>query len=1130
MKKINAHWFARVLLIITVAVAGTPLPGHAAPEVVAWGDNSAGQTNVPSGLSNVVAIAAGGFNSLALTAESRMVAWGANDFGQTNVASGLSNVVAIATGGLHCLALTDEGRVVGWGGNWNGPTNVPSGLSNVVAIAAGDGHSLALTTAGRVVAWGGNWSGQTNVPGGLSNVMAIAARGSFSLALTAEGRVVAWGDNSDGQTTVPSGLGKVVAIAAGAWHSLALTAEGRVVAWGDNGVGQTNVPGGLTNVVAIAAGADFSLALTTDGRPVVWGRNSDGQANVPGGLNDVVAIAAGNGHSLALIGLPPGMASPAWIGPRLLVATVERPFQHRIMVRNGATAYGAVGLPPGLVLDQGTGLITGWPAEAGTYSVVLSATNNVGSCAWPVTLFVNGQVDRSLPTITSQPQSQTNVFGSSARFSVVAMGSAPLSYQWRFSGLPLVGQTGTNLTLANVQSTNAGNYDVVVTNAFGSVTSAVAILTMISPIVTVCDEETLRAPMEAGGTVTLACDGTIRLTRTLVITKDVVLDGTGRYVALDGGGAVRIFLVQPHIQLTLRHLTVTRGRADQGGGLLNDGGAVVLLDSVFHSNQAVGNDTNYLDAVGGAVYSIAGEVAATNCLFATNGAMRGHVPTYEALGIEARGGAIAMQDGVLKLADCQFTSNQAAGGISQGGMMSASRKGGGFGGAVFLQSSEGHAWDCQFDDNLAHSPEIVDFLLDVGADVQGGAIHQEGARLLELQDCALVGNRALGGGGGRNGSNRDGRGGAISAGGNLVADHCSFESNACVGGQGGAFDGGHAFGGALYTINTATLNHCLFSANWAMAGSGCYCGGMGGGLNGNADGGAIYAQGALQILNSTLASNWVEAQDINTSADVYPRPGSCAGGALFSTAVCVVTNSTWFQNRAVAQRQIRFYFGEDHSSEGSVAGAAIYQSGNPLALVFCTIASNAIVSLPTNTSAAIVRAGARLSGCILSGNTYANLAGSIVDGGFNLSSDHSVFLVAASSRNDVDPRLGVFGNHGGPTPTLALLIDSPAIDAVTSGAFPETDQRGVLRPSGARCDIGAFEFVWPAPLFTWDSTGSLRVKRVLPPSRDYQIDASSDLVHWILLSTTRSDDQGKIEFTDSTANNWPFRFYRAVPK
>jgi alpha-tubulin suppressor-like RCC1 family protein len=130
--------------------------------------------------------------------------------------------VAIAAGWYHSLALTAEGRVVAWGDNEYGQANAPSGLSNVVAIAAGYYHSLALTTEGRVVAWGDNGYGQTNVPSGLSNAVAIAAGKYHSLALTAEGRMVAWGANDIGQANVPSGLSNLVGIAAGADHSLAL--------------------------------------------------------------------------------------------------------------------------------------------------------------------------------------------------------------------------------------------------------------------------------------------------------------------------------------------------------------------------------------------------------------------------------------------------------------------------------------------------------------------------------------------------------------------------------------------------------------------------------------------------------------------------------------------------------------------------------------------------------------------------------------------------------------------------------------------------------------------------------------------------------------------------------------------
>ncbi|MFN5927759.1 MAG: RCC1 domain-containing protein, partial [Roseiflexaceae bacterium] len=104
----------------------------------------------------------GGSHSLALKANGTVVAWGLNSSGQSNVPSGLSNVVAIAAGGSHSLALKSDGTVVAWGYNGSGQSSVPSGLSNVVAIAAGGSHSLALKSDGTVVGWGLNSTGQSN--------------------------------------------------------------------------------------------------------------------------------------------------------------------------------------------------------------------------------------------------------------------------------------------------------------------------------------------------------------------------------------------------------------------------------------------------------------------------------------------------------------------------------------------------------------------------------------------------------------------------------------------------------------------------------------------------------------------------------------------------------------------------------------------------------------------------------------------------------------------------------------------------------------------------------------------------------------------------------------------------------
>ena len=90
----------------------------------------------------------------------------------------------------------------------------------------------------------------------------------------------------------------------------------------------------------------------------------------------------------------------------------------------------------------------------------------------------------SPPFIVNQPVSQATVVGGSATFSVTAGGSQPLSYQWRLEGNALSGATGSVLNLSNVQLTDAGNYSVVVTNAFGTVTSSNASLTVNAAVCT----------------------------------------------------------------------------------------------------------------------------------------------------------------------------------------------------------------------------------------------------------------------------------------------------------------------------------------------------------------------------------------------------------------------------------------------------------------------------------------------------------------------------------------------------------------------------------------------------------------------------------------------------------------------
>ena len=197
-----------------------------------------------------------------------VVAWGYNGYGQTNVPAGLTNVVAIAAGGAHTVALKQDGTVVAWGYNYSGQSSAPAGLSGVLAITAGNSHTVALKQDGTIVAWGYNYYGQTSIPPGLTNVAAIAAGDFHTVALKQDGSVVAWGYNDYGQTSVPAGLTNVVAIAAGAYHTVALKQDGSVVAWGWNNEGQTSEPSGLNGVVAIAAGGYHTVALQRSQLPM----------------------------------------------------------------------------------------------------------------------------------------------------------------------------------------------------------------------------------------------------------------------------------------------------------------------------------------------------------------------------------------------------------------------------------------------------------------------------------------------------------------------------------------------------------------------------------------------------------------------------------------------------------------------------------------------------------------------------------------------------------------------------------------------------------------------------------------------------------------------------------------------
>ncbi|MFO1475707.1 MAG: immunoglobulin domain-containing protein [Verrucomicrobiota bacterium] len=459
--------------------------------VVAWGDNSYGQTNVPAGLFDVLAVVSGGdsLHGLALRSDHTVTAWGDNSHGQCAVPDGLTDAVGVAAGAWHSLALRADGEVVGWGNNDLGQITIPVGLNDVQAIAAGAFHNLAVRTNGTVVAWGDDSSGQTDVPAGLDQIVAVAGGYNHSLALKRDGTVVAWGNNDYAQTNVPPGLSDVIAIAAGDSHNLALKSDGTVVTWGYEATDTLAVPGGLSQVIAVAGGYSHSVALRRDGTMVAWGWNAEGETSVPPGLAQVGGIAAGQYHTLALLeqGAPVILyqpwniaANPGEPVPIRVDATGSSPLAYQwrkngIDLENGGSVSGATSA---VLTINAAG-----PYDVAGYSVRI--TNAAGA-------IVSGTIQLNLlpavpPAITRQPASTTNFPGANVSLTIASSGAWPLFYQWMKDGQNLQdggniqGASTPSLHVLNVQQSDEGFYTVSVSNALGGLISAPARLEVLDP-------------------------------------------------------------------------------------------------------------------------------------------------------------------------------------------------------------------------------------------------------------------------------------------------------------------------------------------------------------------------------------------------------------------------------------------------------------------------------------------------------------------------------------------------------------------------------------------------------------------------------------------------------------------------
>jgi beta-glucanase (GH16 family) len=268
---------------------------------------------------------------------------------------------------------------------------------------------------------------------------------------------------------------------------------------------------------------------------------------------------------------------------------------------------------------------------------------------------------------------------------------------------------------------------------------------------------------------------------------------------------------------------------------------------------------------------------------------------------------------------------------------------------------------------------------------------------------------------------------------------------------------GFELGGAIIINGQLTLDRVSVSGSRVTVSAGDFWKG----------GGGIYVgQGAtLNLHDSTVRENEVVGADgggifgffeslvVLERSSVIGNTSSNVGAGIRSLGETVVENSTISGNTATGWH-----------------GGAIFHTDGTLRLLHATITGN---TAPGGTAGGLfvgtfTAAGASFSmrSSIVAGNSGDQcLAGRFGGGQVTLTSEGGNLLAdatcaSAGAPGDItspSPQLGALADNGGPTQTHALLPGSPAIDAAPAATCPATDQRGVARPQGAGCDIGAFE-------------------------------------------------------------------------
>ena len=365
-----------------------------------------------------------------------------------------------------------------------------------------------------------------------------------------------------------------------------------------------------------------------------------------------------------------------------------------------------------------------------------------------------------------------------------------------------------------------------------------------------------------------------------------------------------------------------------------------------------------------------------------------------------------------------------------------------------------------------------------GPGANGGGILTELTARLTISNSQLISNSAL-------------SGGAIYGVGRVTLHHSLVEDNS---------GGGLTNSGGLLTLNDVTVrnNRGGYGVRNQEIGALFYTVGTvennqsGGIYNGRASanlshikiasngGSGIYSTGEVltrltisqsQILSNTAASGaGISSQGVGARATILDTQishnmAANAGGGIFNNSIMEISGSTLDHNAAAAGGGLQHFGGTLTLTNSTLSQNSAGDNGGGL-----YIGASATVKSSTLYANRAEGSGSALfvdESELIMGNTIvaradmaancANSSGVINSAGYNLDSGSSCSFSATGDQSNSDPKLAVLAHNGGATPTHALLSGSPAIDQGDATSCPATDQRGLARPQGPQCDIGALE-------------------------------------------------------------------------